>query len=466
MTEQPIYVDKTPFLGRVEEQKQFIAALQDVLAQPANETLPYIFLLYGDGGMGKTTLAKRFRSIAEDRPFKNKFQTLWIDWEDERRRYASLQVGRENISPEVVFDVIHAVAVRQQWGEHFEKYQKTIKVRAEAEKKAAEAVTAVEERSELVTLRGAGAGALAKLVRTQLPVVGESGEKLVQAFLDAGIKVGAKEAAKLRGALEIRLRAKLKPEQYAVFLNPNEQTALAMAEGLKQIATAQPLLIVLDTYEIIDRPDVWLRIVLRAAGPRVLWIISGRNDLVKNRLFGTEYFKGYPDDFPRRLLAYDMHQLAIEDIQKYFAARVPERPITTEDAEAISRATRGIPLAIRQAADIWQRSTDLADIVGDTTDHTSRAEIVQKMTERYLLHVIAETDKQAIYALALARGDVEILRAMLRPDNTTIFDLDALLHRLERDYASAHAEHARLHDEPAMFFKPTCAPTCAAAKTV
>ena len=102
MSEQPpIYVDKTPFFGRVEEQKQFIAALQDVLTQPATETLPYIFLLYGDGGIGKTTLAKRFRDIAADRPFRGKFQTLWIDWEDERRQgYTALQVGRNNITPE------------------------------------------------------------------------------------------------------------------------------------------------------------------------------------------------------------------------------------------------------------------------------------------------------------------------------------------------------------------------------
>ena len=147
MPDQPIFVDNTPFFGRVEEQKQFIAALQDVLNQPASETLPYIFLLYGDGGIGKTTLAKRFRDIVAERPFRGKFQLLWIDWEDERRRYASLQVGRENISPEVVFDVIHAVAVRQQWGTHFEKYQKAIEGRAEAGKKCVEAVAGGDERS-------------------------------------------------------------------------------------------------------------------------------------------------------------------------------------------------------------------------------------------------------------------------------------------------------------------------------
>jgi hypothetical protein len=73
---------------------------------------PRPYALYSDGGIDKITRAKRFRAIAAERPFRGKFQTLWIDWEDERRRYVSLQVGRENISPEVVFDVIHATTVR------------------------------------------------------------------------------------------------------------------------------------------------------------------------------------------------------------------------------------------------------------------------------------------------------------------------------------------------------------------
>jgi hypothetical protein len=42
---------------------------------------------------------------------------------------------------------------------------------------------------------------------------------------------------------------------------------------------------------------------------------------------------------------------------------------------------------------------------------------------------------------------------MLRPAEATPFDLDALLRRLEHDYASVHYEHARLHDEPAFFLR-------------
>lgn len=43
---------------------------------------------------------------------------------------------------------------------------------------------------------------------------------------------------------------------------------------------------------------------------------------------------------------------------------------------------------------------------------------------------------------------------MLRPAaDDAPFDLDALLRRLERDYASVHYERARLHEEPALFIR-------------
>src|SRR5262249_35014650 len=62
-------------------------------------------------------------------------------------------------------------------------------------------------------------------------------------------------------------------------------------------------------------------------------------------------------------------------------------------------------------------------------------------------------DRRALYALALAQGDRERLRAMLRPDDGQSFDLDARLSDLERDYASVHLDENRLHDAPALFFR-------------
>jgi tetratricopeptide (TPR) repeat protein len=454
-----IYVNNHIFLGRVEEQKQFRNVLSEVL-NTADEELPWVVLLYGDGGMGKTTLAARFRDIARgEEPFAGAFETLQIDWEELRRRHVSLQANRESITPEAVFDALHA-AIPQNWKRHFNKYQEAVKLRAEVEKKASEAMSAAGERDSLSELRGLGAGALAKLARQSFPVIGETGEKAAKVLSELGIKVAEDQARNVINALNTRLRARLKPEQLDIFLNPHEQLARALADGLKKLTesgfvlSGKPLIITLDTYEIVDRADVWMRVVMRHAGPRVLWIVCGRNNLRDSRAFGAEYFRGYKEEWPRRLLDYNMPQLALDDVRTWFASEAPEHPLNEAEAEAISRVTRGIPLAIREAAEMRQRGLSVEQIVGDINDATPIREIVTRMTERYLLHAINnEDDRRALFALALAQGDRERLRAMLRSSDGQSFDLDARLRDLERDYASVYLDENRLHDAPALFFR-------------
>ncbi len=82
-----ITVDGELFLGRVDEQNRFRDLLRTVLEHWSGPPMPlprrdepdwsYVVLMYGEGGMGKTMLAKRLRDIATDEPpFKGKFQTL------------------------------------------------------------------------------------------------------------------------------------------------------------------------------------------------------------------------------------------------------------------------------------------------------------------------------------------------------------------------------------------------------
>jgi len=451
MSNPPILVNNQPFFGRVEEQKVFRMALREVCRAPKHETLPYVFLLYGAGGIGKSTLAGRYRDMAlNEQPFRGDVHCLWLDWEDERWLHPSLRVGREHIGAEAVFDTLHTVAVRFGWGAHFERYQEALAGRKQAEREAAAVLAVRDERDEFAPLRDASATALAKVIRLGVPI-GEGGEQVAKHFLDAGIRVGAEKAAILLAKVETRLRAKLNPEQFEMFLNPHEQLALALADGLKRVADERPLLVVLDTYEIVDRADRWLRLVIKAAGPHLLWVIAGRHDLMRDRIFGNDYFKGYPNYFPRRLVDHNMRRLAEADVRMYFAASVPERPLDDVALDAISRATHGIPLAIREAAAIWATGQPLAVIVGDTTDNTPRQQIVQKMTERYLVHCVTEErDRRALYTLALVRADKALLRTLFAQDNPD-FELIPYLRHLERRYASVYREEARLHDEPAAF---------------
>lgn len=161
MTVHNVTIDGKIFLGRADEQKQFKAALLELLENNDQEHLPYICLLHGDGGIGKTTLAKRFRDIAtEETPFAAAFQILWVDWEDERKRLADLQVDREHLRADLVFKGIHASAIRHKLGRQFTAYRKAIRQGDEAERKVAEIIAGDDSSDELSVLRSIGVGAI------------------------------------------------------------------------------------------------------------------------------------------------------------------------------------------------------------------------------------------------------------------------------------------------------------------
>ena len=154
-----IYVENRLFLGRVREQREFRTLLREVLAERNPEAQPYVVLLYGDGGIGKTTLTKRLLDIAHyEQPFDGEFENLRIDWEEERKRHADLAVGRERIDPVTVFDGLHQAAIRCQWGRHFAAYAKARSQQAEAAQTAAQALGA-ELGEALAPVRGLSATA-------------------------------------------------------------------------------------------------------------------------------------------------------------------------------------------------------------------------------------------------------------------------------------------------------------------
>ncbi len=99
----------------------------------------------------------------------------------------------------------------------------------EAEQAAAKALAGAAEA--LSPLRGLSATAIARLTRMQAPVIGETGEKWVQAAADVGLKVTVEQSIRLYGATQQHLKAQLKPDLYETYLNPREQLARALAEG-------------------------------------------------------------------------------------------------------------------------------------------------------------------------------------------------------------------------------------------
>ena len=86
--------DTGDFVGRANEQQQFRATLRElerirtVRDADLPENLPYaqIFLVAAEGGMGKTTLMRRFEAIATENNEKSDAKALYIDLEEYHKR--------------------------------------------------------------------------------------------------------------------------------------------------------------------------------------------------------------------------------------------------------------------------------------------------------------------------------------------------------------------------------------------
>lgn len=440
------------FVGRIEEQARFKALLPEVVTPPKGETLPYVLLVYGDGGIGKTELAKRLVDIAAESG--QPVQPWWIDWADEAQKNPLLQGVRDFVPARTVFDVLHISALHNKWGRQFVSYNKAVQQNSEAEHQVSQALVAIPEGGfdEMDALRLASASAIAQIVRMRMPMIGHTGEELVQMFLEQGIRIGTDKARQLRAFLETQLRAKLRPDNYEHLLNLEQRLANALARGITNVANKQPLLIVLDSYEVVDRADVWLREVIRLSGPRVIWVIAGRNDLMHSRQFGNSYFKGYDQDFPRRLVGLPLPRLALADIRRYFQLSVPQRPLAGDALQVINDLSFGVPLAVVETAAVWERGATVEELRGETQETESVLSVVRAMTGR-LLRYAPDDDRRALYAVALADGDVPVLEAMLRSADSAPFDLSRLLNTLARNYAFVNPGQARLHDVAQRFIR-------------
>jgi hypothetical protein len=84
--------------------------------------------------MGKSTLLRRLRQIVAgsshpekaDAAFKDQFNVLFLDWEDQQKLRQDLKVGHDHIHPETVLAVLHKAMVDKGWGNHFDNYRKLV----------------------------------------------------------------------------------------------------------------------------------------------------------------------------------------------------------------------------------------------------------------------------------------------------------------------------------------------------
>ncbi len=455
------------FLARTEEQKRFREVLRSLqpnvgwLSQnlptvakylPAKKetvsTSPHIFLLYGEGGMGKTSLGRRFCDLTREE-FPDRFQVLRLDWEEAKNEYPSLNVGHESIRPESVLETIYLTVSKGHEG-IFEKYRQVEKTLKQIEDKVDKELQARQgEGAEYAPILKKGLswslGALRKLPQVEV-LLGAGDGKVDEAIADGAVS-----------ALVGLMKKRLSLEERRIFATPHRQLAEALGHGLQAISAQKPLVLLLDTYEIVDRLecDRVLRMVIKSAGRRVVWAIAGRANLADSYRLSQDYFRGYRDEFSENLYVYPMSEFSREQVSEYFAHPEINVPLSDEAAESVKQFSLGIPFVVQQIAAMRQQGIELATILSapsaDRDDESPREAVVRATSDRFLRYCLDEHDKKAVYAMAMMRRpDNELLKAMLG-----VTDLEPEMRSLKarHSFVLLEGKGIRLHDKLESFLQ-------------
>jgi hypothetical protein len=317
------------FVGRHAEQQLFRATLRQLAAlrgradtELNDDDLSYaqIFLVAAEGGMGKSTLLRRFAEIVREDADGAGAWALYLDWE----RHPLIG------SPDRIMDVLHGELCVAGFEPELQPYRDAQVQRAEAQRKAADA----EEKYRSL-MHGAG------------------GPEELRAFI----------------------QKKLAPDEWKLYDDPEALTEPFM-EGLNGIATpARPLVLLLDTYELADHCDSWLRKrALDQSNPRLVWVIAGRE--------GQPFIRRYEDQFGGSMIG----RILLDTFDRRdIVAYVQQCGIAAPDDELIERLqalSRGVPLALEGWFNLYQRSVELPP--PDPAAPTTRRAIVQRVTDRFL----------------------------------------------------------------------------------
>ncbi len=445
------------FLGRDRQMQDLERVLDEFFDARRTSILPPVALISGQGGIGKSTLLRELHGLAEQL-YRGRFHLLHVDWQTQRQENPSFAVDPRQIDALAILRAIHRLAADTVAGWKAKKND-YIQAIDEIDKAA---TAAVRQAGDLRNLRsspgdrttGIADGAASTVAKAAASLGGVPG-KVLEPFLKALARFGVQIVPDLAAAL----RDKLQKTHADLLIGADQHAARGLGETLRKAAINLPILVTFDTYEIIDERDAIVRAVIRAAGPRVAWVVAGRRDLYETR---TSTPAGRVDGYREEdrhayaVTRLDLTALAREEIREYFRQAAPERPLLDDDAlVSVDRATGAIPLAIKMAAEIWRDTGEVAEIL--SAEQLTAEDIVEDMVGRYEQHCVIEDDRRTLAALVLADGDSGVLKAVLLPDH----DGDEKrfrehLDRVRHRYAAVQhtsAREPRLHDEPARFFR-------------
>jgi tetratricopeptide (TPR) repeat protein len=388
------------FTGRNEQISDFVKSLEFFTKERLEQAKPpkTMFAIFGEGGMGKTTLLDEFTLICGKRgvcckridgrrwePITNLVDLMRI------LRLRFPQTRRQRLLGQNPFQKFDAA--RKQYSGLEEKRKK-------AEMKGNGAALADWAAKT-------GAKMAIDLGRDVLPYASIATRVIGRERLEEGVEAAFKVTA--RFMRERLLQVLGNAEDVEFYENHEDILMEGISEGLANYLGNAPLVLLLDSYEELMDLDIELRErLLQKLDVNIIIVFSGRNNIYDNC-----------NPLWRRLTAFtELKPFTPEETQEYFTKEGITNPALVS---AIHDFTLGVPLAVSTAAEVVRRIGDerralkiFKEDIQDEAAKEDRRIVVNATTSRFLNLVASEEEKAIVQACAvLGRFDPEMLQNTL-----------------------------------------------------
>jgi tetratricopeptide (TPR) repeat protein len=435
------------FVGRRDEQARFSAVLAelapgaarrsgrwrrrgDSAAGPAGAAVSRVVLVHGLGGSGKSRLLGCFRDMAAgsapNSPVRRgQVLTAWLDWEDEQRDDPGSYAAAEGPGLVTVLNAVQAAVLRATGQD------------ARARERAERAFGDYRQgAAQMPEYAARFADVLAQSQQSGSPFSSQDAAVLLKAAMSAGLVAGGhpggllglspgqlSAAAQAGGHLSTtaaravtgRNAGQISASEYDLVADPARELTRRMAAAMRAAAAGRPLVVFLDTGEVIgDRAWGWLRHVMAGTGARVAWVVGARFETEAEAGADSPVARFVRDIGDAHLMLMSPTRFDDAMIRAYLDSRLGGHGLGDEQLDMIARFTRGLPLAVSLTATLLGQGQRAQDVCQET-GHGHPGSVVSQLARRYLVHAERQQhpagdprrdDVMRILGLALAYGDV------------------------------------------------------------
>ncbi len=452
------------FVGRGEEQESFRAALAELReGEPSGQA--HVVLVYGLGGIGKSALLRRYGEIAAEDTVtgrgKGQLLIASVDWEREQRMRAgdfALDGGPPIwLALDRIYKAVGEAAGRSRREAALaERAFGAFRLQVTRLPQLAEEVRQAFPGGEAVKVTtAADVEAVVQAVGRGVAVTGAAHP--AAALLAAPAAAGAAGAGHIArdawGTLRQMRHGAVPDEAYRLVLRRVEDLADAFARGVRRVSERQPVMIVLDTCELISGSQDYLLQVMRASGSRVLWVIGMRLDPEAELAWQLhpEVARYREAISAPRLHVVPLGRFPDDTIVEYVSRELPGRLGADVPLDTLAQVTRGIPLAVSLICDLLKSGQDAKTALRPVPEPGMPSAVTRALAERYLAHALSrpplQDDVPLLYGLSLLhsdRLDPDLLAALWNVDPGEIAGMTS---RLAERHDFVLRGSRRLHDD-------------------